>query len=45
MSWSSLLPLGILLSSLLPGLVIFALSEEQKRLRVALNLGVISVKL
>ncbi|CDZ95108.1 complex I subunit 5 family protein [Pseudomonas saudiphocaensis] len=45
MSWSSLLPLGILLSSLLPGLVIFALSEEQKRLRVALNLGGISVKL
>ena len=45
MSWSSLLPLGILLSSLLPGLVIFALSEEQKRLRVALNLGGVGVKL
>lgn len=45
MSWNSLLPLGILLSSLLPGLIIFALREEQQRLRAALNLGGVGVKL
>lgn len=38
MNWHGLLPLGIVLSSLLPGLVIFALREDQQRLRVTLNL-------
>lgn len=37
-AWSSLLPLLIVLSSLLPGLLIFGLNEEQKRLRATLNL-------
>lgn len=45
MSWNSLLPLGILLSSLLPGLIIFALREEQQRLRASLNLGGVGIKL
>ncbi len=39
------LPLAILLSSLLPGLVIFFLDEEQHRLRTLLNLAGASLKL
>ncbi len=45
MSLTHLLPLAILLSSLLPGLVIFFLREEQHRLRTLLNLGGALVKL
>ena len=44
MNWHGLLPLGIVLSSLLPGLVIFALREDQ-RLRVTLNLLGVTLKL
>lgn len=39
------LPLAILLSSMLTGLIIFFLREEQHRLRVALNLGGAAVQL
>ncbi|HAJ85949.1 MAG TPA: proton-conducting membrane transporter, partial [Pseudomonas sp.] len=45
MNWHGLLPLGIVLSSLLPGLVIFALREDQQRLRVTLNLLGVTLKL
>lgn len=38
LSWTNLLPLLIILSSLIPGLIIFTLREDQVRLRVALNL-------
>ncbi|RDE24063.1 monovalent cation/H+ antiporter subunit D family protein [Motiliproteus coralliicola] len=38
MSMGELLPLMILCSSLIPGLIIFALSEEQHRLRSGLNM-------
>lgn len=38
------LPIGILLSSLLPGLVIFFLSEQRTRLRTTLNLAGAVVK-
>ncbi|KAA0691917.1 monovalent cation/H+ antiporter subunit D family protein [Halopseudomonas laoshanensis] len=38
MSWTTLLPLLIILSSLIPGLIIFSLREDQVRLRIALNL-------
>lgn len=38
LSWTSLLPLAILLSSLIPGLIIFTLREDQVRLRITLNL-------
>lgn len=38
MSWNEILPLAVLASSLLPGLVIFALPEQAHRLRSALNL-------
>ncbi|WP_185265542.1 complex I subunit 5 family protein [Halopseudomonas xiamenensis] len=44
-TWTNLLPLGIVLSSLLPGLLIFTLREEQTRLRVALNLTGVLLKL
>ncbi|GAB3472224.1 proton-conducting transporter transmembrane domain-containing protein [Azotobacter salinestris] len=45
MNGGSLLPLAVVLSSLLPGLVIFALREEQHRLRIALNLAGAVIKL
>ena len=45
MSWHAFLPLGIVLSSLLPGLVIFGLREDQQRLRVTLNLLGVTLKL
>lgn len=45
MNGHSLLPLVIMFSSLLPGLVIFALREDQQRLRVGLNLGGALLKL
>lgn len=45
MSWHEFLPLGIVLSSLLPGLVIFGLREDQQRLRVILNLFGVTLKL
>jgi len=38
MSWNTWLPLLVILSSLLPGLIIFGLAEKRVRLRVALNL-------
>jgi multicomponent Na+:H+ antiporter subunit D len=38
-SWREALPLLVLASSLVPGLVIFALPEGQRALRTALNLG------
>jgi len=44
-SWGALIPLGILLSSLLPGIFIFVLREEQVRLRTLLNLAGAVVKL
>lgn len=45
LSWTNLLPLIIVLSSLLPGLIIFALREDQVRLRVGLNLAAALLKL
>ncbi|WP_150302867.1 complex I subunit 5 family protein [Pseudomonas saliphila] len=44
-SWSSLLPLLIVLSSLVPGLLIFTLREDQNRLRVLLNMTGVLLKL
>ena len=38
MNWDALLPLMVVLSSLLPGLIIFALPEARVGLRTALNL-------
>ncbi|MFT6465519.1 proton-conducting transporter membrane subunit [Halopseudomonas sp.] len=38
LSWTTLLPLLIILSSLIPGLIIFSLRENQVRLRIGLNL-------
>lgn len=38
MSWETSLPLLVVVSSLLPGLLIFALAEERVRLRTTLNL-------
>lgn len=43
--WHQYLPLFIVLSSLLPGLVIFALKEQQVKLRTALNLFGVLTKL
>ncbi|MEH6389102.1 MAG: proton-conducting transporter membrane subunit [Pseudomonas profundi] len=45
MDWSSLLPVFIVLSSLVPGLLIFALREDQNRLRVLLNITGVLLKL
>ncbi|MCB2215658.1 MAG: monovalent cation/H+ antiporter subunit D family protein [Desulfobulbaceae bacterium] len=45
MSWREALPVLIVLSSLIPGLIIFTLPEERQRLRTALNLGGALVKL
>ena len=39
MNWDAWLPPLVVLSSLLPGLFIFALPEERVRLRTALNLS------
>lgn len=43
--WSQYLPLAIVLSSLLPGLLIFTLAEHQQRLRVTLNIAGVLIKL
>ncbi|UCG72403.1 MAG: monovalent cation/H+ antiporter subunit D family protein [Chromatiales bacterium] len=45
MTWQAALPLLVLASSLLPGLVIFALPERSRTLRTALNLSGAVVKL
>lgn len=45
MNWQAALPLLVLFSSLLPGLMIFFLGEEQLRTRTALNLAGAIVKL
>ncbi|GAA5507980.1 complex I subunit 5 family protein [Novipirellula caenicola] len=45
MNLDHLLPLLVIASSLIPGLVIFALGEERRRARTILNLGGASVKL
>jgi multicomponent Na+:H+ antiporter subunit D len=45
MDWQALLPILILLSSLVTGIVIFGLPEERQRIRTALNLGGAVVKL
>ncbi len=39
MTWHALLPLFVIASSLVPGIVIFTLGEDRQRLRTALNLG------
>ncbi|SDT25573.1 multicomponent Na+:H+ antiporter subunit D [Halopseudomonas xinjiangensis] len=44
-AWIELLPLMLLLSSLIPGVLIFALREDQVRLRVGLNIGAVLLKL
>jgi multicomponent Na+:H+ antiporter subunit D len=44
-SWTSILPVLIILSSLIPGLLIFATPEAATRQRTLLNLGGIAVKL
>ena len=38
MTWDAWIPLLVVASSLLPGLIIFGLAEEKVRLRIALNL-------
>lgn len=43
--WTTLLPPAIVLSSLLPGLLIFSLREDQTRLRIGLNLFAVILKL
>ncbi|HAB63078.1 MAG TPA: proton-conducting membrane transporter, partial [Pseudomonas sp.] len=45
MNWTHWLPLAIVLSSLVPGLLIFTLHEDQHRLRVTLNLCGVVIKL
>jgi len=45
MSWAQALPLLVLASSLLPGLIIFALPERSRGARTILNLGGAAVKL
>lgn len=45
MTTHAALPLAVLLSSLVPGIVIFLLHEEQRSLRTALNLAAAVVKL
>ncbi len=45
LTWNALLPLLIMLSSLIPGLLIFSTRENQQRLRTTLNLGGATVKL
>lgn len=43
--WQQYLPLAIILSSLLPGLIIFTLKETQVKLRISLNLFGVGLKL
>ncbi|MGP9801033.1 complex I subunit 5 family protein [Rheinheimera sp. NSM] len=43
--WQQYLPLAIILSSLIPGLIIFTLKETRVKLRISLNLLGVSVKL
>lgn len=38
MNWDALIPLLVVASSLLPGLIIFGLAEEKVRLRIGLNI-------
>ncbi|MCC5852070.1 MAG: monovalent cation/H+ antiporter subunit D family protein [Alkalimonas sp.] len=45
MDWNSWLPLWIVLSSLLPGLLIFTLAEDRYVLRTSLNMGGVLLKL
>lgn len=45
MSWNAALPLLVLASSLLPGLIIFGLPEGRHKLRTALNLAGATAKL
>ena len=45
MSFDSLLPVLVILSSLVPGLVIFGLAERRKRVRTSLNIAAAIVKL
>ncbi|MEX1198961.1 MAG: proton-conducting transporter membrane subunit [Pseudohongiellaceae bacterium] len=45
LQWGALLPLLIMLSSLIPGLLIFAIRENQQTLRTSLNLGGATIKL
>ncbi|HVK93739.1 MAG TPA: proton-conducting transporter membrane subunit [Noviherbaspirillum sp.] len=45
MTWNAALPLLVLASSLVPGLIIFGLPEERRGLRTTLNLTGASVKL
>jgi multicomponent Na+:H+ antiporter subunit D len=45
LEWSAMLPVLIMLSSLIPGLLIFATHENQQTLRTRLNLGGATVKL
>lgn len=45
MAWTSALPLLIVLSSAIPGLLIFTLREDQRRLRSGLNLFGVTLKL
>lgn len=45
MSWNSALPLLVLASSLLPGLIIFCLPEDAKRVRTTLNMAGVLLKL
>ncbi len=45
MSWFALAPLLVVLSSMVTGLVIFSLKEEQQRTRTLLNLGGATVNL
>lgn len=43
--WQQYLPLAIILSSLVPGLIIFTLKEAQVKLRIGLNLFGVGLKL
>ncbi len=45
MSWREALPVLVVLSSLIPGLIIFTLPEDRRRLRTALNLAGAVLKL
>ena len=44
MNWDAWIPLLVVASSLLPGLIIFGLAEDQVRARTLLNLGGALVK-
>lgn len=45
MTWNAALPLFVLASSLLPGLIIFCLPEDAKRARTTLNMAGVLLKL